>query len=328
MANLEEKIGEAIVEVGKETVSDLVRPTSKSIGDNIGLLVDGVMGWLGYWGKKQKIKREVYLEDYKKKITENILSIPEDHLIEPPMRIVGPAVEASKYFIEEAYCRDMFAKLIASSCDSSKTRFVHPVFPEIIKQLSPLDAKFLMLFKENRTYPVVELNEELKEGTVSPFSFLLFDLKDNKNRFDYPEQLELTKTVEILIRFGILKKNSAILELGVYKEEIFECNVNYLDFEQYGEDGWWDFGQSSPMELTIKHIRFEAQSEGRIIINTDRARIKELLKNPIEIGSIEDISQYCDQYFYDGIRVIIHADVVELPERHTAKQQGKISGMK
>ena len=102
----------------------------------------------------------------------------------------------------------------------------------------------------------------------------------------------------------------------------------YLDFEQYGEDGWWDFGQSSPMELTIKHIRFEAQSEGRIIINTDRARIKELLKNPIEIGSIEDISQYCDQYFYDGIRVIIHADVVELPERHTAKQQGKISGMK
>ncbi len=139
------------------------------------------------------------------------------------MRIVGPAVEASKYFIEEAHCRDMFAKLIASSCDSSKTRFVHPVFPEIIKQLSPLDAKFLMLFKENRTYPVVELNEELKEGTVSPFSFLLFDLKDNKNRFDYPEQLELTKTVEILIRFGILKKNSAILEL----------NYNYDSFKEH-----------------------------------------------------------------------------------------------
>ena len=80
-----------------------------------------------------------------------------------------------------------------------------------------------MLFKENRTYPVVELNEELKEGTVSPFSFLLFDLKDNKNRFDYPEQLELTKTVEILIRFGILKKNSAILEL----------NYNYDSFKEH-----------------------------------------------------------------------------------------------
>lgn len=72
----------------------------------------------------------------------------------------------------------------------------------------------------------------------------------------------------------------------------------------------------------------EKIGEAIVEVNTDRARIKELLKNPIEIGSIEDISQYCDQYFYDGIRVIIHADVVELPERHTAKQQGKISGMK
>lgn len=71
MANLEEKIGEAIVEVGKETVSDLVRPTSKSIGDNIGLLVDGVMGWLGYWGKKQKIKREQSLH----RILEILLTI-------------------------------------------------------------------------------------------------------------------------------------------------------------------------------------------------------------------------------------------------------------
>lgn len=43
MANLEEKIGEAIVEVGKETVSDLVRPTSKSIGDNIRFLYKGII---------------------------------------------------------------------------------------------------------------------------------------------------------------------------------------------------------------------------------------------------------------------------------------------
>ena len=48
MASLEEKFESALVEVGKETISDIVRPTSKSIGDNIGLLVDGVMGWLGY----------------------------------------------------------------------------------------------------------------------------------------------------------------------------------------------------------------------------------------------------------------------------------------
>lgn len=148
MACFEEKIEDALVKVGKETLRDLVHPTAKSIGDNIGLFVDGVMGWLGYWGDKQKVKRAIYLEDYKKKIVDNILCIPEDSLIEPSTRIVGPAIEASKYFIEEEYCRDMFAKLIASSCDSSKSPSVHPSFPEVIKQLTPLDAKFLTLLKK------------------------------------------------------------------------------------------------------------------------------------------------------------------------------------
>ena len=44
----------AITEVGKNIAEDLTRPTSKSIGDNLGLLVDGVFGWLGLWGGKTK----------------------------------------------------------------------------------------------------------------------------------------------------------------------------------------------------------------------------------------------------------------------------------
>ena len=57
---VEEKVTEAIIDVGKNVAEDIVRPTSKSIGENLGLLVDGVMGWLGYWGQKQEIKREAY----------------------------------------------------------------------------------------------------------------------------------------------------------------------------------------------------------------------------------------------------------------------------
>ena len=163
------------------------------------------------------------VEHYKKKITENILGIPEDTLVEPPMRIVGPAIEASKYFIEEEYCRDMFAKLIASSCDSSKAKSVHPAFPEIIKQLTPLDARFLMLFKKNNTYPAAELTEVHKDGKVTPFPDMLFDFKNSGIHFDFNEQFELTKTVESLSRFGLLIKNTAVLEL----------NYDYASFEEH-----------------------------------------------------------------------------------------------
>jgi len=214
MAGFDEKMEEALIEVGKDTVVNLVSPTAKSIGNNIGLFVDGVMGWLGYWGEKQKIKRIVYLEDYKRKIEENILGIPEVNLIEPSTRIVGPAIEASKYFIEEEYCRDMFAKLIASSCDLSKANSVHPSFPEIIKQLTPLDARFLILFKKNDTYPAVELTEVHDNRTVTPFLHILFDFKDSNAFFTPIEEMNLTKTIESLTRFGLLTKNTAVLELN------------------------------------------------------------------------------------------------------------------
>ena len=64
-------------ELGKDVASDIVRPTSKSIGENIGYLVDGTLGWLGVWGQKQKIKQEKYIEDYKKEINKNIENIPK-----------------------------------------------------------------------------------------------------------------------------------------------------------------------------------------------------------------------------------------------------------
>ena len=104
-----------------------------------------------------------------------------------------------------------------------------------------------------------------------------------------------------------------MLSLGIRREEIIEIGVSYIDFEQFGESGWWDFGQRSPRELAVKHIRFANQSEGRFIINTQRSEVRKMLSAPIEIGSLEDISQLCNQYFYDGIQVTSQVSVDEQP---------------
>lgn len=104
-----------------------------------------------------------------------------------------------------------------------------------------------------------------------------------------------------------------MLSLGIRREEIIEIGVSYIDFEQYGESGWWDFGQRSPKELAVKHIRFANQSEGRFIINTQRSEVRKMLSDSIEIGSLEDISQLCNQYFYDGIQVTLQVTVDERP---------------
>lgn len=223
---IENEVSKAIVEVGKDVAQDLVRPTSKSIGDNLGLLVDGVMGWLGYWGQKQAIKREVYLADYKQKMYDKIDAIPDDRLQEPEIRIVGPAVEASKFYIEKDEFREMFAELVASACHADYAKNVHPAFPEMIKQLSYFDVKLLEMFKQSHTFPCCEIYEEHKNGKITPFPKLLFDFKECAHSFSQSDELRLTESIENLERLGLLIKNSNVIELG-YDYNQFENHWFY-----------------------------------------------------------------------------------------------------
>lgn len=163
-------------ELGKEVVEDVIRPSSKSIGDNLGLLIDGVFGWLGLWGQKQKLKQKKNLEEFKQTMLNNIEQIPQDNLKEPTMYIVGPAIEASKFYFEESYFKEMFAKLIAGSCDSRLSEKISPYFVEAIKQMSQRDAKILVSFKKNKQQPIVNYRFKLKnkEGEIDYYTNVYF----------------------------------------------------------------------------------------------------------------------------------------------------------
>src|SRR5690606_2502346 len=90
--------------------------------------------------------------------------IPEEFLTEPQMHIVGPAIEASKFYIDSEQLRQMFANLIAASIDSRKIEQTHPSFVEIIKQLSPLDAGVLANFKNTNQIPLAQLRVKKQSG--------------------------------------------------------------------------------------------------------------------------------------------------------------------
>ena len=152
--------------LGKDVASDIIRPTSKSIGENIGLLVDGVFGWLGVWVKKQKIKQYKYINDFKNTLVDEIEKVPPEHLKEPEMYVVGPAIEASKYYYEEAQFKEMFAKLIAASCDDRDNDKISPYFVEAIKQISHKEAMILTLFRDKKTSALPIVNYRLILKTI------------------------------------------------------------------------------------------------------------------------------------------------------------------
>ncbi|MBC1893130.1 DUF4393 domain-containing protein [Listeria booriae] len=113
-----------------------------------GQALDDIMALVGFdklreIAEKKRAIREQNIIEFKESIAQEIVKIREDDIQEPHLSVVGPALEASKYYIEEDVLRNMFAKLIASAMDSSKNALTHPAFVEVIKQLSPFDALFI-----------------------------------------------------------------------------------------------------------------------------------------------------------------------------------------
>lgn len=116
----------------------------------------GIGNHVALWSKKQEVRQQKNLADYKTKIEQKTQSIPEENLIEPKLHIIGPAIEASKYYIESDILQELFANLIASSIDNRKAGKTHPSFVEVIKQLSPLDAINLDLLQGKIKLPIAQ----------------------------------------------------------------------------------------------------------------------------------------------------------------------------
>ena len=114
--------------------------------------------------QKYKIKQAANLEKYANEVKSGIEKIPEENIQEPKMSVVGPALEASKFYIEEDEIRGMFAKLIASSMDKTQSINIHPSFVEIIKVLSPLDAKNLYSLYHGRDETISKIRVTNKEN--------------------------------------------------------------------------------------------------------------------------------------------------------------------
>lgn len=134
-----------------EPINKTLSPVCESIGTTLSYAWDGAFAWLESWSKKQRFKAEHDFLAYKHSVETQIESIPQEDLKEPRLSLVGPAIEASRFYIEEPIIREMFAKLIAADVDKRKDGLVHHSYVDIIKQMSPMDARILTEFQNPTT---------------------------------------------------------------------------------------------------------------------------------------------------------------------------------
>ena len=150
-----------------------------------------------------RAKNEIDVENLRNSTLQQVAAIPPENVQEPPLKILGPALEASKYYIEEEELRSMFAKILASSFDDRKNSIIHPSFVEIIKQLDVTDARILQFLKEQNhatgsPIPCMKAVKKYDSGSIIVFPIIYF--------LDGTESVsELSPSLTNLDRLGLLK---------------------------------------------------------------------------------------------------------------------------
>lgn len=139
---------------------DILQPAAKEIGTALQTVAKTVHIALApvsalVWGYDQ-IKEFVST-----RITEKLKDVPPENIISPKLHVAGPALESLKYTGHDKFLREMYANLLAASMNVVTAEQAHPAFVEIIKQLTPDEARILKLFKHQSTFPLVNISKEV-----------------------------------------------------------------------------------------------------------------------------------------------------------------------
>lgn len=137
-------------------VKNLTDKPTQGVGQTLADVWYLMFGGITQAADKRRMKYAHDLELYKQELSQKIASIPEENLIEPSIQTTAQALENSKYCIESEELRKLFVNLISKSMDSHYTSNVHPSFAEIIKQMSPIDARILKTLHPKYNFPVVD----------------------------------------------------------------------------------------------------------------------------------------------------------------------------
>jgi hypothetical protein len=193
--------------------------------------------------QKYKIKQAANLEKYAHEVKSGIEKIPEENIQEPKMSIVGPALEASKFYIEEDEIRGMFAKLIASSMDKTQSINIHPSFVEIIKVLSPLDAQNLYSLYHGRDETISKIRVTNKEDDsyTDHFNHIFLgnpECQDNNLIESSIDNLIRLKLVDVSYSeyksddslYDKHRENELFLKFKTEQEELQQHNTTLLNF--------------------------------------------------------------------------------------------------
>lgn len=140
---------------------DVVQPAAKEIGKGLQTVAKTIHIALApvsalVWGYDQ-------IKDFvTTKVADRLKNVKPEDIVTPKPNVAGPVLEALRYTGHEESLSDLYANLLAASMDKKTASSAHPAFAEIIKQLTPDEAKLVGLFVHNIALPLLNVRNEYR----------------------------------------------------------------------------------------------------------------------------------------------------------------------
>ncbi len=150
-------------------VKNIIDKPTQNIGTTLADIWYLVFGGISQAAEKRRLEYFYSLQKFEIELKEKISKIPENKMVEPDIQIIGAVLDASKYCVEKEELRHMFAALITSSLDSDYRQFIHPSYVEIIRQMSPLDARIFKIIMSAKNKPIISIEIQNPLEGLFPF---------------------------------------------------------------------------------------------------------------------------------------------------------------
>lgn len=160
---------ELVAQTAGKAYEDVAHPTAHATGQIISFIPRTIKVWLGKW-EKWILNGEHSIKETELLLAEKLKHIAEERIVEPEPYVAVPALQQLSYSFDSEELRELYANLLASSMNADTKFDVHPAFVDIIKQLTPDEAKLLRYFSKQEVIPAVSVH--LKSSSGSGYTVL------------------------------------------------------------------------------------------------------------------------------------------------------------
>lgn len=188
-----------ISDSANHAIKNLTDCPTKRIGQIISDAIYLKFGDISYKAKQRQVFEKYGLLELEKRLKSCIKQIPIEKLMVPDFQTIMLAIDNLAPCINSEDLRNLFANLLSRSCNIDYKDILHPSFSEILRQMSPFDAKILKFFVDTRPKEIItytQFNDRTDYNVYIPYTFA-----------EYPEP-ELFNYISIsissLLRLGIL----------------------------------------------------------------------------------------------------------------------------